>query len=703
MRRGLVLLLLAAARAAAAYEGFGAVTNGAGSCPTAPSTYTVTSLANAGAGTLREAVSQPCRTVVFAVGGTITLTSDLLIQRSYLTIDGSSAPPPGVTVAAPGRRVALEASGSIGPITDVVIHHLRLRGDGSPLEGADLLELDGQANPVRRIVIDHNTFSGSGDGNVDVWAEVSDVTVSWNLFSDSVQGNHFSNETPPNRERISFHHNVYARLNERQTRMRYDNLQVDFVNNVVYGWGWFEGGGRGLMLPSDPGYHPTVNVEDNVYHFVAGLPGGGSGDDAIEFDSTTFPGSVFFDGNVLPAAENDAVSTSARIPLPPSAEVTHFAASSLGDTVVPCVGTQLPTAAETQLLQQVATAVGGTGASCGGPALPEVRIGDASVVEGDAGTVQAVFAVTVTPAAAAAVTVAWATADGTAVSPGDYLAGSGTVTIPPSGSGTVSVTVLGDTAVELAETFGVNLSNAVGATIADGQGVGTIANDDPVIELAAGSAAEYDLAAGGGASGARIFRIRQQPRSSYEIVVDATSGDLTPGLRLDRTGADATTVLQSSVPVSTVNAARSLRWQTTVSTVQDGQFVRVGAGSCGSQCGADDRFRVRAYDTTYSVPRFNNGGAQATVLVLQNVTTDPVAGTVWFWSTSGALLGSSTFDLAARRTLVLNTTTVAGVAGQGGSITVGNTGRYGALAGKAVAVEPSTGFAFDTPMEPRRR
>jgi hypothetical protein len=36
-----------------------------------------------------------------------------------------------------------------------------------------------------------------------------------------------------------------------------------------------------------------------------------------------------------------------------------------------------------------------------------------------------------------------------------------------------------------------------------------------------------------------------------------------------------------------------------------------------------------------------------------------------------------------------------------GSITVAYDGRYGDLAGKAVGLEPATGFAFDTPLEPR--
>jgi hypothetical protein len=41
------------------------------------------------------------------------------------------------------------------------------------------------------------------------------------------------------------------------------------------------------------------------------------------------------------------------------------------------------------------------------------------------------------------------------------------------------------------------------------------------------------------------------------------------------------------------------------------------------------------------------------------------------------------------------------VAGHAGTITVSHDGRYGDLAGKTVALEPSTGFSFDSPMEPR--
>ena len=126
-------------------------------------------------------------------------------------------------------------------------------------------------------------------------------------------------------------------------------------------------------------------------------------------------------------------------------------------------------------------------------------------------------------------------------------------------------------------------------------------------------------------------------------------------------------------------------------------------GVCATPCGSDDVYRIRAFETTYSIPRFNNSGSQVTVLLVQNPAAYTVTGDIWFWSTSGTLLGSRALTLPARQTLVLNTATVLGVAGQGGTITISHDGRYGDLAGKTVALEPSTGFSFDSPMTARPR
>jgi hypothetical protein len=113
------------------------------------------------------------------------------------------------------------------------------------------------------------------------------------------------------------------------------------------------------------------------------------------------------------------------------------------------------------------------------PAPPTLSIGDVTVTEGNAGTTNALFTVSLSAASNSTVTVNYATADGTATAGSDYVAGTGTLTFPPgTTSQTLGVAVNGDTAIESAETFFVNLHGASNATITDGQGQGTILNDD---------------------------------------------------------------------------------------------------------------------------------------------------------------------------------------------------------------------------------
>ena len=111
---------------------------------------------------------------------------------------------------------------------------------------------------------------------------------------------------------------------------------------------------------------------------------------------------------------------------------------------------------------------------------PTLRINDVSVTEGNAGTPQASFTVTLSPPnATQAVTVNYATANGSATAGSDYLAANGTVTFDPSAtSRTISVAISGDTTFEPDETFFVNLSQPVNAEIGGAVGTGTITNDD---------------------------------------------------------------------------------------------------------------------------------------------------------------------------------------------------------------------------------
>jgi hypothetical protein len=202
------------------------------------------------------------------------------------------------------------------------------------------------------------------------------------------------------------------------------------------------------------------------------------------------------------------------------------------------------------------------------------------------------------------------------------------------------------------------------------------------------------------AAGADVdeFRYSAKPFSSYEAVVDATSGDIGPTLSVTRVFAGTTTALQSSVPVG-VGFSRSIRWMNTTNAAINNEAIRVVSGQCTTNCGPDDVYMIRGYETTYSIPRFNNAGTQITVLLLQNPNDYVIHANVYFWSTSGVQIGFQAFVLGPKQVVVFNTATVA--PSVGGSVTIAHDGRYGDLAAKTVALEPSTGFSFDSPALPR--
>jgi hypothetical protein len=117
---------------------------------------------------------------------------------------------------------------------------------------------------------------------------------------------------------------------------------------------------------------------------------------------------------------------------------------------------------------------------------PAIAISDApTVVEGNSGTVNAVFTVSIMGAHSGPVSVNFATADNTAIAGSDYTATSGTLTFGPGDSTpqTISVPVNGDILDEYDEQFYVNLSSAVHGVITDSQGIGTIVDDDPAPQL----------------------------------------------------------------------------------------------------------------------------------------------------------------------------------------------------------------------------
>jgi hypothetical protein len=111
------------------------------------------------------------------------------------------------------------------------------------------------------------------------------------------------------------------------------------------------------------------------------------------------------------------------------------------------------------------------------PAAPALIVHDASTTEGTSGTHVMNFAVTLNHKYDKVVTVKYSTANGSAKAPGDYVAKSGTLTFPV-GSTTqqIGITVKGDNVKEANETFAVNITAPVNATVADPNGLGVIRN-----------------------------------------------------------------------------------------------------------------------------------------------------------------------------------------------------------------------------------
>ncbi|HYU61481.1 MAG TPA: CehA/McbA family metallohydrolase [Solirubrobacterales bacterium] len=115
----------------------------------------------------------------------------------------------------------------------------------------------------------------------------------------------------------------------------------------------------------------------------------------------------------------------------------------------------------------------------GGPAPPSAAINDVGVIEGDSGTRDATFTVSISNPAPGPVSVDYDTADGTATAGEDYESRGGIITFQPGEtSKQVRVPVLGDTVEEPDESFSVDLSNPAGVSISKSRGTGVILDDE---------------------------------------------------------------------------------------------------------------------------------------------------------------------------------------------------------------------------------
>ena len=264
-----------------------------------------------------------------------------------------------------------------------------------------------------------------------------------------------------------------------------------------------DGQATGTITNDDP---PALSIAD------VSISEGNSGAKTATFTvllSGAAPSTVNFDiatanGTATAGSDYVAISLAGQTIAAGQASKT-FSVTINGDTTVE------PNETFTVTVSNVSGATVGDGSATGtitnddSEGGPTLSIGDVSITEGNSLSKQATFTVKLSAASASAVTYSIATANGTAVSGTDYVAKSLVGQSMPAGttSKTFTVGIKGDTVAEPDETFLVNLSSAVGATVADGQAIGTITNDDgggggtPTLSIA-------DLSIAEGNSGTKV-------------------------------------------------------------------------------------------------------------------------------------------------------------------------------------------------------
>ena len=205
-----------------AAEGYGAnVVGGKGGA-----IFHVTNLNDAGKGSLRDAVSAGGRLVVFDVSGVITLKSALVIH-SDLTVDGTTAPTPAITLT--GNTV------SVSHNHNIILRNLRFRQ--GPNGRARKCSLTGFN--CYDIVVDHCSIEWGRWDCMEFTGDSHDITVQWCIIGEGIDPQRFG-FLLNGENRISVHHNLFINNQSRNPKLK---ANAQFINNVIYNWG----GGGGLV------------------------------------------------------------------------------------------------------------------------------------------------------------------------------------------------------------------------------------------------------------------------------------------------------------------------------------------------------------------------------------------------------------------------------------------------------------------------
>jgi hypothetical protein len=235
--------------------------------------YEVVNLNDHGEGSFRYGLTNPDfknipRTIVFKVGGYIHLSGHILvIDDSFITVAGQTAPGDGITLVYPSNPD--DSVLEIWNTHDVIMRYIRIRKGGGPpalyLQQGSNFSIIGDC---WNIIVDHCSIGWAGDENFGMWNMHPDgtiaphaITFQWNITSENQwrrtteDGKHTdstgffigSADNPETATDISVHHNFFARNYNRNPLLK--GASGDVSSNLIYNWSWWAMGvGGGMIL-----------------------------------------------------------------------------------------------------------------------------------------------------------------------------------------------------------------------------------------------------------------------------------------------------------------------------------------------------------------------------------------------------------------------------------------------------------------------
>ncbi|HKX28046.1 MAG TPA: carbohydrate-binding protein [Blastocatellia bacterium] len=219
-------------------EGFGAnATGGRGG-----SVYIVTNLNDSGAGSFRDAVSQPNRYVVFAVGGIINIDARVVVSPN-ITIAGQTAPGDGITIYGNGL--------SFSNANNTITRYIRIRMGVGGDSGADAIAIATGNN----MIFDHVSVSWGRDGTFDINGDVSNVTIQNCIIAQGLD-THSTGGLMQSTGGVSIIRTLWIDNHTRNPKVKGIN---QYINNVIYNWR-----GDGYILGDSAGIS-EANVIGNYF------------------------------------------------------------------------------------------------------------------------------------------------------------------------------------------------------------------------------------------------------------------------------------------------------------------------------------------------------------------------------------------------------------------------------------------------------